>query len=160
MSLVPALDSESEVMYSIRVLHKAFWLADRGGWFWLQRWIEGIHFKTVHETVQRIFWCKWMSIVINFFTYIFWRFELISIFLYKVEYGKLDTSKRLDENEKELIDLSCFDENDPRQHQMKLLFGCGIYFCFQEKNEHVFLEIHNFTHGTFPSTHPFSGYEW
>ena len=77
-----------------------------------------------------------------------------------VGYGKLDTSKRLDENEKELIDLSCFDENDPRQHQMKILFGCGIYFGFRGKNEHVFLEIHNFTHGTFPSTHPFSGYEW
>ena len=75
-------------------------------------------------------------------------------------YGKLDASKRLDETEKEKIDLSCFDEKDARQHQMKLLFGCGIYFGFRGKDEHVFLETNNITHGTFPSNHPFSGHEW
>ena len=75
-------------------------------------------------------------------------------------YGKLDASKRLDEREKEKIDLSCFDEKDARQHQMKLLFGCGIYFGFRGKDEHVFLETNNITHGTFPSNHPFSGHEW
>ena len=75
-------------------------------------------------------------------------------------YGKLDATKQLDKSKKEKIDLSCFDENDPRQHQMKLLFGCRIYVGFRGKNEHVFLEANNFTHGVFPSNNPYSGHEW
>ena len=75
-------------------------------------------------------------------------------------YGKLDATKRLDVSEKGKIDLSRFDENIPRQHQMKILFGCGISFGFPGKNKHVFLETNNFTHGTFAPTHPFSGHEW
>ena len=72
-------------------------------------------------------------------------------------YAKKDTAKRLDEAQQELIDLSKFDENDPRRHQMKILFGCGIYYGFRGSNEHIFLEIANITHGTFSSKHPFAG---
>ena len=75
-------------------------------------------------------------------------------------YAKKDAAKRLDEAQQELIDLSKFDEKDPRQHQMKILFGCGIYYGFRGSNEHVFLEIANITHMTFFSKHPFAGCDW
>ena len=75
-------------------------------------------------------------------------------------YGKKDPNRRLEETEAEKIDLSKFDESDPRQHQMKIAFGCGIKFGFRGISEHTFLEISNITHGEFPSHHPFSGYEY
>ena len=78
----------------------------------------------------------------------------------KVGYAKKDVNKRLDQSEQELIDLSKFDENDPRQHQMKFLFGCGTQFGLRGSTEHVFLEVSNMTHGSFPSNHPFSGCDW
>ena len=78
----------------------------------------------------------------------------------KVGYAKKDENKRLDQSEQEMIDLSKFNESDARQHQMKLLFGCGIYFGFRGSTEHVTLEVSNMTHGSFPSTHPFSGCDW
>ena len=64
----------------------------------------------------------------------------------------------MDEASVEKIDLSKFDESDPRQHMMKILFGCGIYFGFRGNSEHVFLEVSNFTHGEFPQRHLFYGY--
>ena len=82
------------------------------------------------------------------------------LFNKQVGYAKKDQSKRLDESDQEKIDLAKFDEQDPRQHQMKLLFGCGIHFGFRGSKEHVFLETSNITHGTFPSGHPFAGCDW
>ena len=82
------------------------------------------------------------------------------LFTLQVGYAKKDQSKRLDESDQEKIDLSKFDEQDPRQHQMKLLFGCGIHFGFRGSKEHVFLETSNMTHGTFTSGHPFAGCDW
>ena len=79
------------------------------------------------------------------------------LFNIQVGYAKKDQSKRLDESDQEKIDLAKFDEQDPRQHQMKLLFGCGIHFGFCGSKEHVFLETSNITHGTFLSGHPFAG---
>ena len=72
----------------------------------------------------------------------------------------MDASRRLDEKSQAKIDLSRFDESDPRQHQMKILFGCGVYFGFRGQNEHVFLETSNITHGSFSSDHPFNGHDW
>lgn len=66
----------------------------------------------------------------------------------------------MNEADQEKIDLSKFNEDDPREHQMKLLFGCGIHFGFRGSKEHVFLETSNMTHGSFPSGHPFSGRDW
>ena len=63
-------------------------------------------------------------------------------------------------SQEKVIDLSKFDENDPREHQMKLLVGCGLYYGFRGQVEHTNLEVSNFTHGSFPSNHPFSGYDY
>ena len=71
---------------------------------------------------------------------------------------KLDPTKRLDESAQEKIDLSLFDESDPRQHQMKLLVGCGIYFGLRGNIEHTDLDVSNITHGAFSSNHPFYGH--
>ena len=58
------------------------------------------------------------------------------------------------------IDLSMFNEDDPREHQMKLLFGCGIMFGFRGSDEHTNLEVRNITRGDFASGHPYAGYEY
>ena len=64
-----------------------------------------------------------------------------------------------EENE-ELLGIDKFDEIDPRQHQMKLLFGCGVKFGLRGSGEHTYLEVRNITHGFFPKNHPFSGYKY
>ena len=59
-----------------------------------------------------------------------------------------------------MIDLSKFDENDPSQHQMKILFGCGAKYGFRGNSEHTFLEVSSIVHGTFPKRHPYAGYTY
>ena len=83
------------------------------------------------------------------------------IFLYtKDGYAKKSQSACLKEEVQELIDLSKFDENDPVQHQIKILFGCGKDYGFRGNSEHTFLEVMNVVHGKFPTRHPYSGYDY
>ena len=53
-----------------------------------------------------------------------------------------------------------FDESDPEEHQIKILFGCGVYFGLRGNIEHCDLDVRNITHGTFPSQHSFGGYKY
>ena len=55
------------------------------------------------------------------------------------------------------VKLSSFDESDPRQHQMKILFGCGAKFGFRGSKEHVFLELRHVRKGEFEIGHPLEG---
>jgi len=59
-----------------------------------------------------------------------------------------------------LIDISVFDENDPSQHQMKLLYGCGCKFGLRGNEEHTLLEVRNITRGHFSTQHPWAGSEY
>ena len=56
-----------------------------------------------------------------------------------------------------LVDISKFDENDPAQHQMKILFGSGIMYGLRGNMEHTYMEVSNITHGEFPVGHPYEG---
>jgi len=66
----------------------------------------------------------------------------------------------MEQSETDLIDISVFDENDPSQHQMKLLYGCGCSFGLRGNEEHTLLEVRNITHGLFGSKHPWAGSEY
>ena len=73
----------------------------------------------------------------------------------KDRYGHKDKKRRLDEEVKEIINLSVFDESDPEEHQIKIMFGCGVYFGLRGNMEHYGLEVRNITHSTFPGQHSF-----
>ena len=71
-----------------------------------------------------------------------------------------DVRKKMSDEDADKIDLTLLDENDPEQHQIKLKFICGIYFGLRGNEEHTFLEVRHFTHGTFPKGHRFENIEW
>ena len=48
------------------------------------------------------------------------------------------------------INLDKFDEDDPQQHQMKMLFGFGTFAAFRGFKEHHALCVSNITRGTYP----------
>ena len=50
----------------------------------------------------------------------------------------------------EKIVLSKFDEDIPEQHQMKLLFGCGVYCAFRGCSEHTKLQVSQIVFGQYP----------
>ena len=50
-----------------------------------------------------------------------------------------------------------FDESDPRQHQMKILFGCGAKLGFCGSGEHTYLELMHIRKGVFEEGHPLAG---
>ena len=50
----------------------------------------------------------------------------------------------------EKIKLEVFNEEDTRQHQMKLLFGCGFYAAFRGSSEHTYFCKDQVTFGTYP----------
>ena len=64
-------------------------------------------------------------------------------------HGQKDPSKRLKEENEHKVGIDKFDERDPSQNQMKLLFGCGIKFGLRGSSEHTYLEVRNITHGFF-----------
>jgi hypothetical protein len=49
------------------------------------------------------------------------------------------------------MDLSIFDEADPWQHMMKVMFGCGIYCMFQSK-DHAYFNVNQVMFGHYPWT--------
>ena len=53
----------------------------------------------------------------------------------------------------EKIKLELFDEVDDRQHQMKLLFGCGLYAAFRGSSEHTNFCKEQISFGTYPDTY-------
>ena len=68
--------------------------------------------------------------------------------------------KRANEEKRDFIDISKFNENDPCQHQMKMLFRMGIYVGLHGNAEHTNLEIWNIMHRVFLHGHPYVGYEY
>lgn len=66
----------------------------------------------------------------------------------------------MEKSESLKIDISIFDENDPQEHQMKILYGCGINFGLRGNDEHTSLEVRHIVHGYFDLSHPCAGYEY
>lgn len=59
------------------------------------------------------------------------------------------------------FDLTKFDENCLKQHQMKMLVGFGTLLGFRGNNEHTNMLLSQIGTGRFPNDHPlFPGYEW
>ena len=52
-----------------------------------------------------------------------------------------------------MIKLEVFDENDPWEHMMKVLFGCGIYAAFRGCSEHVLFSPTTITRGVYPNNY-------
>ena len=102
----------------------------------------------------------------NIHTFIFQKLYIsnlkysTNLILQQAGYGKRDSTKRIRQEDRSLLDISVFDENDPRQHQMKMLFGMGLVFGLRGSSEHTNLEIRNITHGEFPEGHPYVGYKY
>ena len=74
-----------------------------------------------------------------------------------VGYGQENPNRRLAHPDRIKVKLSMFDESDPRQHQMKILFGCGAKFGFRGSKEHVFLELRHVRKGEFEVGHLLEG---
>jgi hypothetical protein len=49
----------------------------------------------------------------------------------KSENVHLSAEDAEDAEDAEKIDLSKFNEDDPNQHMMKVMFGCGVYCMFR-----------------------------
>ena len=56
---------------------------------------------------------------------------------------------QLKANDVEKIDLSLFDESVLREHQMKVLFGSGLYACFRGSQEHAMFSTSQLEFGTY-----------
>jgi hypothetical protein len=65
------------------------------------------------------------------------------------QYGNRADNVHLSASDAEKIDLSKFDESDPYQHMMKILFGCGVYCMFRGK-EHAAFNISQVKFGNYP----------
>ena len=74
-----------------------------------------------------------------------------------VGYAQPKKERRLTLSNRKKISIGCFDENDPEQHLMKVLFGCGAMFGFRGSSEHTYLEVGHIRKGTFPPGHPWEG---
>ena len=74
-----------------------------------------------------------------------------------VGYAQPKINRRLTLNNRRKISLAMFDENDPEQHLMKVLFGCGAMFGFRGSAEHTYLELGHIRKGVFPAGHPWEG---
>ena len=66
-------------------------------------------------------------------------------------------NKRLSEADAEKVCISMFDESDPAQHTMKILFGSGIYFEFRGRLDHNALEVDHIGQGVFEEGHLYAG---
>ena len=75
-------------------------------------------------------------------------------------YARPNKKRRLDEDSMALVKLAKFDENIPVQHQMKILFGCGIYLGMRGNSEHTDLLVTNLEKGKFPVGHPWANHEY
>ena len=70
---------------------------------------------------------------------------------------------RLSAEDAEKVVLSKFDEADPYQHMMKVMFGCGIYAAFRGSTEHVLFSPLHLSIGTYPSnfeSRPLAGLQY
>ncbi len=64
-------------------------------------------------------------------------------------YGNRSDKTHLSAADAERIDLARFDEQDPWQHMMKMMFGCGTLCMFRSK-EHAFFMVHQVKFGHYP----------
>ena len=62
-------------------------------------------------------------------------------------YAQSSKKRRLDEGSMSILKLSTFDEFVPEQHQMKILFGCGMYLGMRGNLEHSNLYVKNIQRG-------------
>ena len=63
----------------------------------------------------------------------------------------------MSEADAQKVYISTFDEIDPEQHTIKVLFGCGIYFGFRGRAEHHAIEKDHIGEGIFEEGHRFGG---
>ena len=75
-------------------------------------------------------------------------------------YAQSNKKRRLDEASMQMVKLSTFDESVPEQHQMKILFGCGIHLGMRGNSEHTELQVANIQKGKFPVGHSWGGHEY
>ena len=68
-------------------------------------------------------------------------------------YGTKNEACHLRAEDVEKISLAKFNENDPIQHMMKVLFGCGLYAGFRGNQEHTFFNIKQINQGHYPEKH-------
>jgi hypothetical protein len=66
----------------------------------------------------------------------------------------------LSETDAQKVCISAFDEDDPKQHTMKILFGCGVYFGFRGRLEHHALEKAHIGVGTFEKGYRFEDMQY
>ena len=78
-------------------------------------------------------------------------------FFFQPGYAEKSTTNRLSESDADKVCISAFDESDPRQHTMKILFGCGLYFGFRGRSEHQNLEKEHIGTGIFQKDHAYGG---
>ena len=76
-----------------------------------------------------------------------------------VSYGIKNPNRKLTYKQMNKIDLLLFDESDPKQHLIKMMFAFGTQFALRG-GEHVELEMSNLSHGVFEEGHPLAGLEW
>ena len=71
--------------------------------------------------------------------------------------GCKSQKSRLASAESDKLDLSKVNEEDPREHLMKIGFGCRMFWAFRGRDEYVNLSRSTFSEGVFNEKHPFAG---
>ena len=70
---------------------------------------------------------------IHILTYVFsCHFQLL-----KFEYATKDEHRHLNQSDGMRVDISMFNEDNPSEHQMNLLFGCGKMYGLRGSNKHT-----------------------
>ena len=72
-------------------------------------------------------------------------------------YGVKSNKNRLSREDSDKVCLSTFDEADPLQHIMKVLFGFGIYCGPRGRMEHTKMRVSHIQTGTFEKGHKYEG---
>ena len=74
-----------------------------------------------------------------------------------VGYAQPKKERRLTLSNRKKIYIGCFNENDPQQHLMKVLFECGTMLGFRGLAEHTYLEVGHIRNDIFRPGHPWEG---
>ena len=74
-------------------------------------------------------------------------------FCIQPKYGMKNAACQLSAEEAEKICLAKFNEDDPRQHMMKVMVGCGINAGFWGSKEHARFSPHHIQVGHYPISH-------
>ena len=76
-----------------------------------------------------------------------------------IDYGTPMPNRRLTEFEMSQIDLDKFNEDDPKQHIIKLAWAMGTQLGLRG-GEYATLEVRQLTHDVFEEGHPCAGMKW